>query len=101
MQDLSAQTGGFERALGRFFQACAADRNACRDFGGTDPWDAYDALIDQADAQPDPAAGYAGSTLDQGDDVSAGTAAALYSKCELGRPRQGDGRRVENGDGSG
>ena len=38
--DLSAQSGGFERALGRFFQACAADQAACRGFGGSDPWDA-------------------------------------------------------------
>ena len=39
MQGLREQTAGFERALGRFFQACAADQAACLGFGGTDPWD--------------------------------------------------------------
>src|SRR3954471_21226139 len=40
MRDLSAQTSGFERALGRFMQACAADHAACRGFpkSGSDPW---------------------------------------------------------------
>ena len=38
MQGLREQTRGFERALGRFFQACAADQAACSGFGGSDPW---------------------------------------------------------------
>ena len=46
MQGLREQSAGFERALGRFFQACAADQGACLGFGGSDPWGAYDELID-------------------------------------------------------
>src|SRR3954451_722509 len=47
MHDLTEQTQGFERALGRFLMACAADQAACSGFGGKDPWLAYDELIDQ------------------------------------------------------
>jgi pimeloyl-ACP methyl ester carboxylesterase len=55
MDNLLAQSAGFERAIGRFFQACAADQAACLGFGGSDPWDAFDSLADQADANPIPA----------------------------------------------
>ena len=48
-QQLSEQSAGFERAWGRFMQACAADQVACNGFGGSDPWDAYDQLVDQSD----------------------------------------------------
>ena len=83
LRDLSAQTSGFERALGRFFQACAADRPNCSNFpnSGSDPWDAYDALIEKLDANPMPVAN--NRTLD-GDDVRFGTASALYSKRSWG-----------------
>jgi pimeloyl-ACP methyl ester carboxylesterase len=57
-RDLSEQTAGFERALGRFFQACAGNQAACSNFGGKDPWDAYDQLVEQANAHPIPATGY-------------------------------------------
>ncbi len=51
---LSEQTSGFERALGRFLQACAAHQDACSGFGGDDPMHALDTLIDDADAAPIP-----------------------------------------------
>ena len=37
-----SRRAGFERAIGRFFQACAADQAACSGFGGKDPWLAFD-----------------------------------------------------------
>jgi pimeloyl-ACP methyl ester carboxylesterase len=100
MRDLSAQTSGFERALGRFMQACAADRNACSDFpaSGSDPWDAFDALIDKLEANP---LQVGARTLD-GDDVRAAAAAALYSKANwpffaraLADAENGDGERLK------
>jgi pimeloyl-ACP methyl ester carboxylesterase len=114
MRDLSAQTSGFERALGRFMQACAADRNACSDFpeSGSDPWDAFDALIDKLDASPLPV----GTRTLDGDDVRTGAAAALYSKLNwpflakaLADAEKGDGEKLkelaesfygDNGDGT-
>jgi hypothetical protein len=51
LSTLSAQSGGFERALGRFFEACGADVAACRGFGNGDPRDAFDQLIEQLDTR--------------------------------------------------
>ena len=59
-RDLAEQTPGFERARNRFFQACAADQASCAGFGGSDPWDAYDQLVEQANAHPIPAPNSAG-----------------------------------------
>jgi len=81
MQWLAEQTVAFERGLGRFFQACAADQVACSGFGGTDPWSAYDELIDQANATPIPATGYAPDPRPiDGDDINAAALATLYAK---------------------
>ncbi len=114
MRDLSAQTSGFERALGRFMQACAADHAACRGFPavGNDPLDSYDALIEKVNANPMPV----GSDTLDGDDVTTGTAAALYSKANwpvlaqaLADAQNGDGSLMkalsdsfygDNGDGT-
>jgi pimeloyl-ACP methyl ester carboxylesterase len=74
---LTAQTAGLERALGRFFQACAADQAACLGFGGADPWNRLDELIEQLEAQPAPTAD--GRTLDA-DDVRFGITLPLYAK---------------------
>ena len=80
-QDLLEQTAGFERELGRFFQACTADQVACSGFGGTDPWDAFDQLIDQADANPIPAPNYAPDPRPiKGDDIRGAAFAELYAK---------------------
>ena len=91
MRDLSAQTSGFERALGRFFQACAADQAACRGFGGERPV----GRLRRADRP-----GSTPTRLPVGDARHArrrrrhpGTAAALYSKANWPRPGQGAGRR--------
>jgi pimeloyl-ACP methyl ester carboxylesterase len=74
---LREQTAGFERAAGRFFQACAANQAACSGFGDDDPWMAFDELIERAEAAPLPAA--QGRPVD-GDDIRAGAAVALYNK---------------------
>jgi hypothetical protein len=49
---LREQTAGIERALSRFFAACARDRVACSGFGGDDPWMAFDELAEAADESP-------------------------------------------------
>jgi pimeloyl-ACP methyl ester carboxylesterase len=77
LRNLSAQSTAFERALSRFLQACARDQAACRGFGGGDPWDAYDQLLDRLDATPLTAAD--GRAVD-GDDARVGTLQALYNK---------------------
>jgi pimeloyl-ACP methyl ester carboxylesterase len=99
MQDLSEQTSAFERALGRFFQACARDQVACEGFGGADPWDAFDQLVDQTAAHKLPAAGYAPDPRPVGgDDVLAAALFPLYNKGlwplladALSRAQAGDG----------
>jgi pimeloyl-ACP methyl ester carboxylesterase len=80
-RNLLEQTAGFERELGRFLQACAADQVACSGFGGTDPWQAIDDLIEQADASPIPAPGYAPDPRPiKGDDIRGAAFAELYAK---------------------
>jgi pimeloyl-ACP methyl ester carboxylesterase len=83
LSDLSAQSDGFERALGRFFQACAVDQVACSGFGGKDPWDAYDQLVDRANATPLPASGADPRPVD-GDDINFATTGEIYSKAAWG-----------------
>lgn len=78
LSNLEEQTAGFERALQRFFMACAADQAACLGFGGKDPHDAYDALVRAADATPVPA-GDAGPPV-TGQDMLNATLLTLYSK---------------------
>jgi pimeloyl-ACP methyl ester carboxylesterase len=77
LSNLRAQTTAFERALGRFLQACAGDQAACQGFGGRDPWDAYDRLLARLDATPVPTPD--GRAVD-GDDARIGTVLALYNK---------------------
>jgi hypothetical protein len=72
---------GFERELGRFLTACAADQVACSGFGGADPWLAYDELIEQADATPIPAPDYPSDPRPiKGDDLRLVAFAELYAK---------------------
>ncbi|MDX6719172.1 MAG: hypothetical protein QOJ63_1426 [Solirubrobacteraceae bacterium] len=99
MRNLSSQSTAFERALGRFLQACASDQAACRGFGGADPWDAYDQLLERLDATPLTTAD--GRAVD-GDDARIGTVQALYSKTSwpflaqaLVDLRNGDGERMQ------
>jgi pimeloyl-ACP methyl ester carboxylesterase len=75
------QTAAFERELGRFFTACAGNQAACLGFGGEDPWDAYDQLVDRAFAMPIPAPNYTPDprAID-GDDLNAAAAIMMYAK---------------------
>jgi len=83
-KDLQAQTSAFERELGRFFQACAADQKTCQDFGGDDPHATYDALVEAANAQPIAVPADNGLTGDlrpvTGDDILNATILTLYAK---------------------
>ena len=76
------QTAAFERELSRFFRACAAHQDQCLNFGqGDDPEDAYDALIDRANATPIPALGYPPDPRPvDGDDINAVAVIAMYAK---------------------
>jgi pimeloyl-ACP methyl ester carboxylesterase len=99
---LLEQSAGFEREFGRFMQACAIDQTACSGFGGSDPWDAYDQLVDQANANPIPATGYAPDPRPiKGDDLNAAVFSDLYAKFlwgELARAladaQKGDGSAI-------
>jgi pimeloyl-ACP methyl ester carboxylesterase len=79
---LREQSAGFERAIGRFLQACAADQAACHGFGARegddpDPWDAYDQLVDELDAHPrDPGDG----RVVTGDDLNFVVTGLVYAK---------------------
>ena len=76
---LREQSSGFERALGRFFQACAADQRACLGFGGQDPWMAFDELVEALAANPQPASPTDPRLVDD-DDVLAAAAINVYAK---------------------
>jgi pimeloyl-ACP methyl ester carboxylesterase len=77
----NAQTAAFERALGRFFQACAANQTACLSFGGADPWDAYDQLVGAANASPILAPRYTPDPRPvDGDDLNAAAGIMMYAK---------------------
>jgi pimeloyl-ACP methyl ester carboxylesterase len=80
VENSSEQTAGFERAFGRFLQACAIHQDRCRGFGGADPWSAFDALAARLDATPLPADGYKPDPSPvNGDDLRAATSSELYS----------------------
>jgi pimeloyl-ACP methyl ester carboxylesterase len=78
LDSLDEQTAGFERAISRFFSACAADPAGCG-FGGGDPRGTVDDLIEQADASPIPASDAPGRPVD-GDDIRASLAQDMYAK---------------------
>jgi pimeloyl-ACP methyl ester carboxylesterase len=78
MENLREQSAAFERALDRFFQACAANQAFCG-FGGSDPHAAFDDLVDAANAHPLPATGADPRPVD-GDDIDAGAILAMYAK---------------------
>ena len=68
--------------LGRFFQACAAYQSFCQ-FGGADPWAAFDKLVSDASIVPIPVPATPTQTDPRpvdGDDVNAAAAIAMYSK---------------------
>ena len=100
-RQLAEQSAGFERALGRFFQACAADQAACSGFGGSDPWDAYDELVQSANEQPIPAPNSDDPRPVDGDDINFAAVIAIYAKENWGflgealaQARDGDGSLI-------
>jgi pimeloyl-ACP methyl ester carboxylesterase len=102
-RDLADQTAGFERALNRFFQACAGNQTACAGFGGSDPWDAYDQLVDQANAHPIPAPNSSDPRPVDGDDINFAVANDLYAKefwgeigAALAEAKAGDGSFIRD-----
>ncbi|MBB3083889.1 alpha/beta hydrolase [Geodermatophilus sabuli] len=77
----SVQLAGFEDALDRFLDACAADQAACSGFGGSDPQAAFDALLATAVASPLPAPGFPEDpTPVTADEIRAVTFGLLYAK---------------------
>jgi pimeloyl-ACP methyl ester carboxylesterase len=100
MQGLIEQSAALERAFGRFFQACAADQVACSGFGGSDPWSAFDELVEQANATPIPAPGYAPDPRPiDGDDLLTVAFSKLYSRQSWGEMAKAYANAA-NGDGS-
>src|SRR5262249_46778697 len=77
---LDEQTAGFERAIGRFLQACAAHQDACQGFGGDDPWMAPAQLGARANITPIPAPRNVDSRAVSGDDIDAAVVQAVYNK---------------------
>jgi pimeloyl-ACP methyl ester carboxylesterase len=78
MENLREQSNGFEQALARFFQACASHQDVCQ-FGGEDPADAYEQLVQAAYQNPLPATGGDPRPVG-GDDLIAGAMLAMYAK---------------------
>jgi pimeloyl-ACP methyl ester carboxylesterase len=79
MEQLREQSSAFERALGRFFQACAANQAACHGFGGEDPWGAFDELVERLASEPQPASPEDPRLVD-GDDALVAAIVAMYAK---------------------
>lgn len=77
MADLNARSEGYERALERFFQACAGDQVACSGFGGRDPWTEFDKLVARANRHAIPAGKLRPVT---GDDILWSARNAVYGK---------------------
>lgn len=82
LENLREQSAGFERGLDRFLQACAAQQNVCQ-FGGTDPWTAFDELVEQANRAPLPASGPDPRPVD-GEDILAAANLVTYNKLNWG-----------------
>jgi pimeloyl-ACP methyl ester carboxylesterase len=80
LSSLDEQTAGFERAIGRFLQACAAHQDACQGFGGDDPWMALDKLLDRANITPIPAPRNVDPRPVSGDDIDTAVVQAVYNK---------------------
>jgi pimeloyl-ACP methyl ester carboxylesterase len=78
MENLREQSDGFEHALARFFQACAAHQDVCQ-FGDDDPADAFEQLVQSAYQNPLPAGGSDPRPVN-GDDMIAGAVLAMYAK---------------------
>jgi pimeloyl-ACP methyl ester carboxylesterase len=77
-EGLQEQSAAFERALSRFFLACAAHKDVCP-FGGDDPGRAFDDLVGGLNAQPLPATGSDPRPVD-GEDAVVAANLATYAK---------------------
>jgi pimeloyl-ACP methyl ester carboxylesterase len=77
-QSLQEQSAAFERALSRFFLACAAHKDVCP-FGGDDPGRAFDDLVGGMNVQPLPATGRDPRPVG-GEDALVAASMAMYSK---------------------
>jgi pimeloyl-ACP methyl ester carboxylesterase len=77
-ESLQEQSAAFERALSRFFLACAAHKDVCP-FGGDDPGRAFDDLVGSLNAQPLPATGSDPRPVD-GQDALVAANLATYAK---------------------
>jgi pimeloyl-ACP methyl ester carboxylesterase len=109
LASLDAQSAGFERATGRFLQACAVNQVTCEGFGSDpsrdgspdvpDPWEALDRLIAQADARAIPATSYGPDPRPVGgDDIRAAVLQSVYSKSLWPYLAAGLARADQNGD---
>ena len=96
--NLREQSAGFERAIGRFFTACAVYQTFCN-FGGTDPKAAFDALVDQANMLAIPVPD--GRAAVNGDDLLAATALGMYAKQLWPLLAQALSAAANNNDGTG
>ncbi|MGK5114081.1 alpha/beta hydrolase [Geodermatophilus sp. CPCC 205506] len=100
--DATILAAGFEDALDRFLDACAADQVACSGFGGADPHAAYDALLATANATPIPAPGFPEDPAPvTADDIRGVTLTLLYAKqawgilaLALAQAEDGDGSAI-------
>jgi pimeloyl-ACP methyl ester carboxylesterase len=72
------QNASFEDSLDRFFSACAAHQDGCG-FGGDNPQDAFDALVERMNATPVPAPNATFPDPVRGDDVNFVATQAMYS----------------------
>jgi pimeloyl-ACP methyl ester carboxylesterase len=78
LDGIDEQTAGFERAISRFFSACAHDPAGCG-FGAGDPRGTLDDLIEEADTSPIPASNAPDRPVD-GDDIRAALVSEVYAK---------------------
>jgi pimeloyl-ACP methyl ester carboxylesterase len=95
---LQEQSAAFERALSRFFLACAGHKDVCP-FGGDDPGRAFDDLVGSLNVQPLPATGSDPRPVG-GEDALVAAAMAMYSK-RLWPPLAAALTQAAAGDGTG
>ena len=75
--DLREQSAAFDRAIQRFFTACATNQAVCN-FGGADPQAAFDNLVGQANLLAIPVPD--GRAAVNGDDILGATTLGMYAK---------------------
>lgn len=103
LERVREQLAGFEDALQRFFTACAVNRPACGFANGTNPQDAFDALVARMNRTPLPAPNAVHKDPVGGDDVLSVALDTLYSKSSwrvfaaaLAQAESGDASRLRD-----